>query len=406
MNKKTLRDIDPRGKRVLVRVDFNVPLDATGEVADDTRIRAALPTIEFLLEKGAGVILASHLGRPKGKPDPQFSLRPVAARLSELLGRKVQFAGDCAGPAAKKAVGAMSDGDVTLLENVRFHPEEEANDPDFAKEMASLADIFVNDAFGTAHRAHASTTGIAAHIPAVAGFLLEKELESLGALLEDPARPFAAVVGGAKISDKIGVLEQLMSRADCLIVGGGMANTFLAAQGKDLGNSLVEYDRLDIARRLLEKAEREKVDFVLPVDLVAAPAVDSADERKMVGLDDVPTAWMALDIGAKTLDLFASRVKKAKTIFWNGPPGLFEVPGFDAGTLGLARAVAASGAVSIIGGGDTVRAVNKAGVADKVTHMSTGGGASLMLVEGKKLPGVEALQDADRRVPVLSGAPG
>lgn len=389
----TLRDIDPAGKRVLVRVDFNVPFDDAGRVADDTRIRAALPTINYLLEKGAGVILVSHLGRPKGKPDPKFSLRPVAARLSALLGRKVRFAEDCAGPAARDAVGAMAAGEVTLLENVRFHPEEEANDPEFARQMAALADIFVNDAFGTAHRAHASTSGIAAYVPAVAGFLLEKELRSLGVLLADPARPFAAVVGGAKISDKIGVLEQLMSRADCLIVGGGMANTFLAAQGKDLGNSLVEYDRLDVGRRLLEKAAREKVDLVLPVDLVAAPGVDAADQKRTVGLDGVPAGWMALDIGPRTLEIFAARVRAAKTVFWNGPMGLFEVPGFEAGTLGLARALAESDAVGIIGGGDTVRAVNRAGVADKVTHMSTGGGASLRLVEGKKLPGVEALRE-------------
>lgn len=392
MTKMTLRDIDVRGKRVFVRVDFNVPLE-DGRVADDTRIRAALPTINCLIEKGARVILASHLGRPKGKPDPKFSLRPVAARLSELLGRKVKFAEDCVGSAANDAVGAMADGDVTLLENVRFHPEEQANDPEFAKQMASLADVYVNDAFGTAHRAHASTAGIAAHLPAVAGFLLEKELKALGVLLADPQRPFAAVVGGAKISDKIGVLEQLMTKADCLIIGGGMANTFLAAQGKDLGNSLVEYDRLETARELLQKAEREKVNLVLPVDLVAAPATDAADQRKTVGVDEVPSGWMALDIGTRTVELFASRIKEAKTVFWNGPMGLFEVDGFDAGTIGVAHALAESGAVSIIGGGDTVRAVNKAGVAEKMTHMSTGGGASLKLVEGKKLPGVEALNE-------------
>ncbi len=396
MTKMTVRDINVRGKRVFVRVDFNVPLD-DGRVADDTRIRAALPTINFLTERGARVILASHLGRPKGKPDPKFSLRPVAARLSEMLGREVRFAEDCVGSPANDAVGAMADGDVTLLENVRFHPEEQANDPEFAKQMASLADVYVNDAFGTAHRAHASTAGIAAHLPAVAGFLLEKELKALGVLLADPQRPFAAVVGGAKISDKIGVLEQLMNKADCLIIGGGMANTFLAAQGKDLGNSLVEYDRLETARELLQKAESEKVNLVLPVDLVAAPATDAADQRKTVGVDEVPSGWMALDIGARTVELFASRIKEAKTVFWNGPMGLFEVDGFDAGTIGVAHALAESGAVSIIGGGDTVRAVNKAGVAEKMTHMSTGGGASLKLVEGKKLPGVEALMEAGNR---------
>jgi len=393
VEKMTLRDIDVRGKRVFVRVDFNVPLNEDGEVADDTRIRAALPTISFLTEHGARVILASHLGRPKGKPDLRFSLRPVAGRLSALLGREVRFAGDCVGPAARESVGAMSDGDVTLLENVRFYPEEEANDPEFAGEMASLADVYVNDAFGTAHRAHASTAGIAAYIPAVAGFLLEKELASLGMLVVNPERPFMAIVGGAKISDKIGVLERLMSRADCLIIGGGMANTLLAAQGKDLANSLVESDRLDVARGLLEKAAREQVDLLLPLDLVVAPATDVPDRRQTVDPDSVPEGWMALDIGSRSVELFGKRISKAKTIFWNGPMGLFEVAGFDTGTLGVATAVANSDGIRIIGGGDTVRAVNQAGLADRMTHLSTGGGASLKMVEGKKLPGVEALRD-------------
>ncbi|MBU4533417.1 MAG: phosphoglycerate kinase [Eubacteriales bacterium] len=391
MEKMTLRDIDVQGKRVFVRVDFNVPFNEEGEVADDTRIRAALPTIGYLIDRGARVILASHLGRPKGKPDPRFSLRPVAGRLSALLGREVGFAGDCVGPAAQDSVRAMSDGDVTVLENLRFHPEEEVNDPEFAGAMASLADVYVNDAFGTAHRAHASTAGIPAHIPAVAGFLLEKELTSLGMLVSEPAPPFVAIVGGAKISDKIGVLERLMARADCLIIGGGMANTFLAAQGKDMAQSLVETDRLDVARGLLEKVAREKMDLLLPVDLVAAPSRDQADRREIVDTDSVPEGWMALDIGPRSVELFGKRIREAKTVFWNGPMGLFEVSGFDAGTQGVAEATAESDGVTIIGGGDTVRAINQAGLADRVTHLSTGGGASLKMVEGKKLPGVEAL---------------
>ncbi len=391
MEKMTLRDIDVQGKRVFVRVDFNVPFNEEGEVADDTRIRAALPTIGYLIDRGARVILASHLGRPKGKPDPRFSLRPVAGRLSALLGREVGFAGDCVGPAAQDSVRAMSDGDVTVLENLRFHPEEEVNDPEFAGAMASLADVYVNDAFGTAHRAHASTAGIPAHIPAVAGFLLEKELTSLGMLVSEPAPPFVAIVGGAKIADKIGVLERLMARADCLIIGGGMANTFLAAQGKDMAQSLVETDRLDVARGLLEKVAREKMDLLLPVDLVAAPSRDQADRREIVDTDSVPEGWMALDIGPRSVELFGKRIREAKTVFWNGPMGLFEVSGFDAGTQGVAEATAESDGVTIIGGGDTVRAINQAGLADRVTHLSTGGGASLKMVEGKKLPGVEAL---------------
>ncbi len=392
MGKKTLRDAEVKGKKVFVRVDFNVPIDKEGNVTDDTRIRAVLPTIEYLLVRGAAVILASHLGRPKGRPDERFTLRPVARRLGELLGREVRFAGDVVGPGAETAVGYLKPGDVLLLENVRFYPEEERNDPEFAAKLASLADLFVNDAFGAAHRAHASTTGIAAHLPAVAGFLMEKELETLGRLLADPKRPFVAVIGGAKISDKIGVLERLLERADLLLIGGGMANTFLAAQGYDLQASLVETDKLDVARTLLAKAgSGERV--MLPVDLVAAPDRERPDERVTVPVDCIPAGWAALDIGAETLKLFEDKLRPARTVFWNGPVGLFEVPGFDAGTLGLAKAIAALDGTTIIGGGDTIAALKRAGVADRVSHVSTGGGASLKLLEGKELPGVAVLQD-------------
>ncbi|MFZ5898901.1 MAG: phosphoglycerate kinase [Bacillota bacterium] len=391
MKKKTVRDVDVQGKRVFVRVDFNVPI-ADGRVTDDTRIRAALPTIEYLRKNGARVILASHLGRPKGKRDEKYSLKPVAERLEELVGEEVMLVQDAVGPEAEAAANALKPGRVMLLENIRFYPEEEKNDAEFARQLARLADIYVNDAFGTAHRSHASTAGIAAHLPAVAGFLMETELEVLTGLLTAPRRPFVAVIGGAKISDKIGVLEQLLNKVDSLLIGGGMANTFLASQGYDMAESLVEKDGLDTARQLLEKAKEKQVEFLLPVDLVVAPGIDSPGERETVKVGEVPPGWMALDIGGATVDLFSSRIQEAATVFWNGPMGVFEKPGFDSGTLALAKAVAKA-PTSVVGGGDTLAALEKAGVKDRVTHASTGGGASLKFLEGKELPGVAALLD-------------
>lgn len=394
MGKKTLRDIDVRDRKVFVRVDFNVPFDEQGRVADDTRIRAALPTIEHLLAAGAAVILASHLGRPKGQRDERFSLRPVAHRLAELLGREVRFSGEAVGPEAEAAARELAPGGILLLENVRFYPGETKNDPELAAQLASLAELYVNDAFGAAHRAHASTAGIAAHLPAVAGLLMEKELEMLGRLLADPARPFGALIGGAKISDKIGVLEQLAQKADFILIGGGMANTLLSARGYNLQASLVESDKLDVARALLAKNGLDEK-LVLPVDLVVAPDRDHPGERTTVPLDRVPEGWAAFDIGPATLQLFADKLRSARTVFWNGPVGLFEAAGFDEGTLGLARAVAAADGGSVIGGGDTIAAVQRAGVADRMAHVSTGGGASLELLEGRELPGVAALQDRE-----------
>lgn len=391
MGKKTLRDVEVKGKKVFVRVDFNVPIDAQGNVTDDTRIRAVLPTIEYLLVRGAAVILASHLGRPKGRRDERFSLRPVARKLGKILGREVRFSAEAVGPEAEAAAGALVPGDVLLLENVRFYPEEERNDPVFAAQQAALADLYVNDAFGAAHRTHASTVGIATHLPAVAGFLMEKELETLGRLLADPERPFLAVIGGAKISDKIGVIKQLIEKADCILIGGGMANTFLAARGYDLQASLMEADKLDVARTLLEKAGPDgKV--ILPVDLVVASDRERADECITVPVDrGVPVGWAAFDIGPETLRLFEEKLMSGRTVFWNGPVGLFEAPGFEGGTLGVARAIAAVTGITVIGGGDTIAALKRAGVVDRVTHASTGGGASLKLLEGRELPGVAAL---------------
>jgi phosphoglycerate kinase len=387
--KKTVKDIAVKGKRALVRVDFNVPLE-NGEVADDTRIRAALPTIQYLLEQGAAVILMSHLGRPKGKVQDELRLDPVARRLSQVLGRDVDKLDDCVGPEVLNATKSLEPGRVLLLENLRFHPEEEENDPDFARQLASLADVYVNDAFGTAHRAHASTTGVAAYLPAVAGLLLERELEVLGSALAHPARPFVAILGGAKVSSKIRVIRSLLNKVDLLLVGGGMANTFFKAQGHDVGESLAEDDRLTTAREILEQAGEK---LVLPVDVVVADAFAADANVQTVGVDQVPAGWRILDIGPRTVSLFEEKLASAATVVWNGPMGVFEFPRFAAGTIALATSLAGTEATTIVGGGDSVAALQQAGLADKMTHVSTGGGASLEFLEGKTLPGVAALQD-------------
>lgn len=391
MPKKTVRDIEVRGRRVLVRVDFNVPLEQ-GTVTDDTRIRAALPTIKYLIDRGAKIILCSHLGRPKGKPNPACSLAPVTEQLSSLLGRPVRAAPDCIGAAVTDLVATMQPGDVLLLENLRFHAEEEKNDPAFAKALASLADVYVDDAFGSAHRAHASTAGVAGHLPAVAGFLMERELSFLGRALADPVRPFVAILGGAKVSDKIAVIENLLGKVDALLVGGGMANTFLKALGKEVGKSLLEADKLVVARELLRQGGNK---LIVPVDAVVADRFDAAAERRTVAVDAVPADWQILDIGPATIQSFTEHLRTAKTVVWNGPMGVFEMEPFAAGTFAVARALADLGeATTIIGGGDSAAAVERAGVADRITHVSTGGGASLEFLEGKELPGVTVLQDA------------
>jgi phosphoglycerate kinase len=388
-NKKSITDIDVKGKRVLVRVDYNVPIK-DGKVGDDTRIVAAMPTLNYLLEHGAAVILCSHLGRPKGGPDPKFSLRPVAAHLSELLGKPVAFADDCIGPVAEAASRALKPGEVLLLENTRFHPEEEKNDLELAKKMASLADIYVNDAFGSAHRAHSSTEGVAHFLPAVAGFLMEKEIRYLGQAIADPKRPFIAILGGAKISDKIGVIRNLLTKADQVLIGGGMANTFFKAQGYPVGDSLVEDEALDTARQLLQEGNTH---LRLPVDVVIGDRFDAEAEKKVMPMGAIPDGWRILDIGPKTVTNFAKALSGAGTVVWNGPMGVFEFPRFAEGTVGVAKAVAESKAISIIGGGDSVAAINQAGLADRITHISTGGGASLEMLEGLVLPGLAALQD-------------
>ncbi|PWB53828.1 MAG: phosphoglycerate kinase [Anaerolineales bacterium] len=388
-NKKSITDVDIKGKKVLVRVDYNVPIK-DGKVTDDTRIVAAMPTVNYLLEHGAAVILFSHLGRPKGGPDPKFSLRPVAAYLSGLLGKPVAFAEDCVGPAAEAAAKALKPGEILVLENTRFHPEEEKNDPELARKMASLADIYVNDAFGSAHRAHSSTEGVAHYLPAVAGFLMEKEIQYLGQAIADPKRPFVAILGGAKISDKIGVIRNLLTKADQILIGGGMANTFFKAQGYPIGDSLCEDEALDTARELLKSGATH---LRLPVDVVIADKYDAEAEMKVIAMGPVPDGWRILDIGPSTVANFGKAISTAGTIVWNGPMGVFEFPRFAEGTIGVAKAVAASKAVSVIGGGDSVSAVNQAGLADKITHISTGGGASLEMLEGIELPGLAALQD-------------
>ena len=392
LNKMSVKDIDLKGKRALVRCDFNVPLK-DGVITNDKRIVAALPTIKYLSDEGARVILCSHLGRPKGEWLPEASLAPVAARLSELLGKPVRMSRDVIGEDAKNISETLKDGEIALLENVRYYKEETKNDPEFAKELASLADVFVNDAFGTAHRAHASTAGVADYLPAVCGFLIQKEIEVMGGALENPARPFVAVLGGAKVSDKIGVITNLLEKVDTLIVGGAMAYTFLKTQGHSVGASLCEDDKLDLAKEILEKAGEKGVRFLLPVDHVAAEKFDEAAEAVAVSGADIPKGLMGMDIGPETVKLCSEALSGAGTVVWNGPMGVFEFKQFAEGTLAVAKAIADSNAVSIIGGGDSVAAVTKLGFADKMTHISTGGGASLEFLEGKELPGIAVLND-------------
>jgi len=387
--KKTVSDISVKGKRVLVRVDLNVPLE-NGEVVDDTRIRAVLPTIRYLLDREAAVILISHLGRPKGLVQEDLRLDPVGRRLSELLGQEVVKVDDCVGPEVERATKSLQPGQVLLLENLRFHPEEEENDQGFASQLASLADVYVNDAFGTAHRAHASTTGVTEYLPSVAGLLMERELQMLGDALANPTRPLVAVLGGAKVSDKIGVIRNLLSKVDLLLVGGGMANTFLKAQGHQVGESLVEDDSLALAKDILAQAGAK---LVLPVDVVVADAFADDANSQTVGVEQVPPGWRILDIGPRTVGLFEDRLRSAGTVVWNGPMGVFEFPRFAAGTIALASSLASAPATTIVGGGDSIAALQQAGLAEKMTHVSTGGGASLEFLEGKVLPGVEALED-------------
>ncbi len=391
MKQKTIEDINVASKRVLVRVDFNVPLNDKQEITDETRIQAALPTIRYLLDHKAKVILCSHLGRPKGEFKPEFSLAPVAKRLRQLLDAKVTFAEDVIGPSADKAVSEMQDGDVVLLENLRFHKEETKNDPEFAKKLASYADIFVNDAFGTAHRAHASTEGVTHYLPSVAGFLIKKELEFMGKALEDPDRPFVAILGGAKIADKIPVIENLFTKVDSLIIGGGMANTFLAAQGYDMKKSLVDGDSIELAKSLMEKARKLGVKMLLPIDVVAADEFSADAKTVTVPVEGIPDGYMALDIGLSTRMIFAEEISSAKTVIWNGPMGVAEMPAFAGGTKAVAEAMAEASAITIIGGGDSAAAVKKLGFGDRMTHISTGGGATLEFLEGKELPGIAAL---------------
>lgn len=398
MDKKTVRDLDVAGKKVLVRVDFNVPLNDKGEITDDTRITASLPTIQYLLEQKAAVILMAHLGRPKGQVKPELSLAPVAKHLGKLLGKKILFAPDCVGEAAQAAASKLKPGHILLLENLRFHKEEEKNDMEFAEKLASLADLYVNDGFGVSHRAHASVEGVTHFLPAAAGFLLEKEIQYVGQAVTNPLHPFVAIIGGAKVSDKIGVISNLLDKVDTLLIGGGMANTFLAAQGYKMGKSLVEEDKLDLAKELLAKAKKNKVNMLLPTDLVMAAAFAPDAEHVTENVKNLNQAYMALDIGAETSKAYAEALVDAKMIVWNGPMGVFEMDAFCNGTEAVAKAVAKSRATSIVGGGDSVAAIEKLGLAKRITHISTGGGASLEYLEGKVLPGVAALDDLRRKM--------
>lgn len=393
--KKTVKDIDLKGKKVLMRADFNVPLNDKGEITDDTRIQAALPTIKYILDNGASLILMSHLGRPKTAADTQYSLAPVAKALSKDLGIPVIFNqdGEVVGDVTKKAAADLKPGQVLLLENTRFRPEEKKNDKAFAKELADLGDVFVNDAFGSAHRAHASTAGIADYLPAVSGFLIQKELDFIGGALEDPKRPFVAILGGAKVSDKIEVIKNLLDKVDTLLIGGGMAYTFLKAQGKEIGTSLLEADKIELANDLMKQAKEKGVELLLPVDVVAAAEFNKDAKPVVYTVDDMPNDMMGLDIGPKTAELFADKIKNAKTVIWNGPMGVFEFPEFAKGTQAVAKAMADSDAITIIGGGDSAAAVKQLGFGDKMSHISTGGGASLEFMEGKELPGIAVMQD-------------
>lgn len=393
LNKKTIEDIEVAGKKVLVRCDFNAPLDENKNITDENRLIGALPTIKYLIDHKAKVILCSHLGRPKGEFNPKFSLAPVAKRLSELLGQEVKMADDVIGDSAKALAASLKDGEVMLLENVRFHKEEEKNDPEFAKALASLAEVYVNDAFGTAHRAHASTAGVANYLPAVCGYLIKKEIEIMGKALSNPERPFVAILGGAKVSDKIGVIENLLDKVDYLIIGGGMAYTFLKAKGYEIGTSICEDEKIELATNIMEKAQQKGVELLLPVETVVAKEFSADSEPVVVPSDKIPADMMGMDIGPKTIELFSEVVKKAKTVIWNGPMGVFEFPKFAVGTKAIAKALAETDAVTIIGGGDSAAAVAQLGFADKMTHISTGGGASLEYLEGIELPGIAALND-------------
>ena len=393
MNKKTVRDIDLKGKKVLVRCDFNVPYDENRKITDNRRIVAALPTINYLIENDCKIILCSHLGRPKGEVKPEFSLNIVAIELSRLLGKEVKLAGDVVGEDAKRMANELNSGEVMLLENVRFEPGEEKNDEELSKKFASLAEVYVNDAFGTAHRAHSSTTGVASYLPAVSGFLIEKELNFLGTALENPARPFMAILGGRKVSDKIGVIKSLLEKVDVLVIGGAMAYTFFKSMGYNVGNSVCEEDKLDLAKQLMNEAKEKGVKFMLPVDTKIGKEFKPDTESKTVKYTEIPDNWEGYDIGEETIKIYSEELKNAKTVVWNGPLGLFEFDQFAVGTNSIAKALADIDAVKIIGGGDSAAAIEKAGLAEKFTHISTGGGASLEFLEGKKLPGIEALQN-------------
>lgn len=395
LNKKSVEDIELKGKRVLVRCDFNVPMDENRQITDDIRITSALPTIQYIIDKGGKVVLMSHFGRPKGEPNLKYCLKPVAERLSELLKKEVVFAADdnVVGENAKKSVAAMADGDLVLLQNTRFRKEEEKNGEDFAKELASLGDIFINDAFGTAHRAHASNVGLSNLLPSAVGFLVKKEIDVMGKAMSNPEKPFVAILGGAKVSDKIGVIDNLMDKVDSLLIGGGMMFTFLKAQGYEIGKSLLEEDKVELAKELLNKAEEKGIKLLIPIDTVVAKEFKNDTEFKVVDVDGIPSDMMGLDIGEKTIGIFNNEIKNAKTVLWNGPMGVFEMPNFAKGTKAIAEAMAESNAITIIGGGDSAAAVEQTGLDSKMTHISTGGGASLEFFEGKTLPGIAAIDD-------------